>query len=171
MPRYLAALGLVQVLLTGCATTYLYEGRLRANDSSGTMREHVVYWNRTHRRFWFDSASGSVTLLSACSTSSLQYDEREGGIFFRRRGSDHILVPNERGVCGEVMGAKSVADLSEPEIQLTVYCVPEADEFSVAAPDAYLGARHEPYTIPVVKRAIGEDLRQDAPKRPVCDGN
>ena len=59
-------------MLSGCVTTRLYQGRITALDSQGTEQTHILYWNKTKRKLWFDTAAGSMTLLSGCSTNTVQ---------------------------------------------------------------------------------------------------
>ncbi len=157
---------LLILVFSGC-TQYIYQGQIRARDSLGKQRDHVIYWNKTQRAIWFDSAAGSLTLLSECSNNTVQYDEQEEGIIFRKRPNDTPQKSYKAKDCGKVIGAKHIKDIEEGNLKLTVRCEPEIDEFTVGGADSYLNAREEPYTFPITKKAT-KNLNADLPKRPVC---
>src|SRR3989344_4398157 len=162
--RWLALI-LLPLALAGC-TQYIYQGQIRAPDSLVQERDHLLYWNRTHRILWFDSAAGSLTLLSECSSNTVQYDEQEDGIIFRKRPSDKLVAPYTGNECGKMIGQTRIKDIEEGQLNLTMHCEPEVDEFTVGG-DSYLKARAEPYAFPVTKR-VTKDLLKDTPKRPPC---
>lgn len=163
------SLVLLAVLLSGC-TTYVFQGTIEAPDSSGTERQHLVYWSKTERPAGFDTVSGGIRVLTECSTNTMVFAEREDAIVFRRR-------PNDRGVgtdvplggpCGQVLDAERIRDLDEGVLRLTVHCEPVGDEFSVGN-QAYLQAQEQPYRFPISRKKV-DDLEEDTPERPACRG-
>lgn len=151
------------VVTAGCGAPEIYNfaGHLMAEDSVGEEREHVIYWNRTDWQAGRDNAAGSIILLSECSTIAIPFDERDDGIIFRMRASDRRVIGSGGAECGRVRGFKRIDEISEGELQLTVACEPEVDEFNAGGSDRYLKARVEPYRFRVVRV-------KEVPKRPEC---
>jgi hypothetical protein len=161
---------LVALIAVGCSTTYVYHGNLQAEDSDGVTRDHIIYWLKTDRRFWFDGAEGAVRILTECMPSTLAFDEREEGIVFRR-------TPTDEGVtgdiplgepCGVILTAKKVKDLPEGTIEVKIYCRHVVDEFEVGLAKAYLKARDTPYAFDVRREPNG-NFPGGAPKFDCAD--
>jgi len=157
------------LLLTGCAHNYVYSGVLEAEDSTGKMRQHLLYWNRTERPVWFDTVEGSIRMLPQCSANTVPYDEQPSGIVFRTRPTDKkIIGPAEPAICGEVLGAKHIQDLAEGRVELTVLCV-DTPKDDLDSPKPYLKARGEPYGFTVSKREVPNFSDPgNVPMRPKC---
>jgi hypothetical protein len=89
------------IILSGCASHYVYQGELSALDSASHVRTFLVYWTRTERPLWFDTAEGGVRLLTECSLNDLYFKEQENGIIFERREGDRGVGrgrPPQRGL-------------------------------------------------------------------------
>lgn len=177
VPAAMGARGLLVALalLSGCAHNYVYSGTLKAEDSKGKVRQHLLYWNKTERPVWFDTAEGSVRMLPQCSANTLQYDEKPGGIVFRARPTDKKVVgPVEpvlqERVCGTVLGFPQIKDLPEGKIEVTVLCE-DAPQDDLDRPKPYLRARAEPYAFTVSRlRVPNFSDEANVPKRPRCEG-
>lgn len=160
---------LLSLMVIGC-TTYIYQGKIQATDSTGKNRQFVVFWNKTSRTLWFDSTAGSVSLLTECSANTVEFDEQPNGIFFRKRPSDVMAVPVilPKDVCGEIFDKKRIRDLKEGYLPLSIYCKPTTkNEFALQSAISYLKASENPYIFPIT-RIKTEDLANDTPKRPPC---
>lgn len=153
MRRRLAPLVLMALVVAGCATQYVYYGHLDAEDSDGVTRDHIVYWLKTERRFWFDGVEGAVRLLTECMPSTIVFDETADGIVFRRTPNDEGVFGDVamNGPCGRVLTAKTVKELPAGVIRIEIYCRHAADEFDVGVQKAYLKARDTPYEFTVVR--------------------
>ena len=163
------AIAFVLAALPGCAQ-FTYFGRIEAQDSANRPREVVVYWTRTERMLWFDTAAGGVRVLTECSTNTLDYEEKPEGIVFLRRPNDvpvgHTIAPGEP--CGRVLGATRVQELGTDALELTVNCRPDtSDEFAIASVVHYPQARDAPYRFPIEK-ARTADVASGAPKPRAC---
>lgn len=162
------------LLLPGCAYNYVYSGTLEAEDSLGKQRNHLIYWNKTERPIWFDTAEGSVRMLPQCSLNTLAYDERPTGIVFRARPSDKKVIGEvepkiEERICGKVMSANQVKDLSEGRVEVTVFCE-DAPQDDLDRPKPYLKAREQPYPFTVSKQEVPNFSDEgNIPKRPKCE--
>jgi hypothetical protein len=157
------------VLLSGCAQ-YTYFGRMQAKDSADKDREFVVYWTKTERKLWFDTAAGGVRLLTECSTNVVDYEEKPQGIVFLRRPSDvgvgETIALGEP--CGSIVGGKHVADLTDGPLELTVHCRPDTtDDFAVSGVREYLRAREAPYQFDIQKKRTS-DVSGGAPEPQQC---
>lgn len=143
---------------SGCAQ-YTYFGSLQAKDSAGKDREVVVYWTKTERKLWFDTAAGGVRLLTECSTNAVDYEEKPQGIVFLRRPAD-VGVGRSIALgaaCGRILTAPRVADLGEGTLELTMHCRPDTtDDFSIPALRQYLQARDTPYRFQIHKKRTDE---------------
>jgi hypothetical protein len=161
-------------LLTGCAHNYVYSGVLEAEDSTGKIRQHLLYWNRTERPIWFDTVEGSVRMLPQCSANTLTYDEQPSGIVFRARPTDtKIIGPAEatlrERICGEVLSAKRIKDLAEGQVEITVRCA-DTPQDTLDRPKPYLKARDQPYGFTVSKREVPNfSDAGNVPARPKCE--
>jgi hypothetical protein len=159
-------------LLTGCAHNYVYSGVLEAEDSTGKMRQHLLYWLKTERPIWFDTVEGSVRMLPQCSLNTVAYDEQPNGIVFRlRQGADKkIIGPAEPPICGEVLSAKRIKDLVEGQVELTVLCA-DTPQDDLDRPKPYLKARDQPYGFTASKREVPNFSDEgNVPARPKCEG-
>jgi hypothetical protein len=161
------------LFLSGCAHNYVYSGTLEAEDSTGKTRKHLLYWNRTERPVWFDTAEGSVRMLPQCSLNTVAYDEQPDGIVFRARETDKQVIGQaapalKDRICGKVLNAGRITDLSEGTVEVTVLCEDApADEFS--RPKPYLKASEHSYPFPVTKREVPNFSDEgNVPKRPQC---
>ena len=163
------AIMVVLAALQGCAQ-YTYFGRIEARDSSNHEREIVVYWTKTERLLWFDTASGGVRMLTECSTNTIDYEEKPQGIVFLRRPED---VPVGREIplnepCGSVLGATRVEALIAAPLELTVHCRPDvSNEFAIATSRNYPLAREAPYRFPIEK-VKSETMPGGAPRPRAC---
>jgi hypothetical protein len=129
----------------------------------------VAYWNRTERPLWFDTAAGSVTVLTQCSANALQFDERPEGLVFRQRPGDRGVgaASAPGGICGRVEGGTTVVALDEGDLVLRVWCEPERNEFSVIVPGntgAYL-APDRLWSFPVTRSELSPS---QTPRAPQC---
>ncbi|MGH8403311.1 MAG: hypothetical protein ACRESO_07925, partial [Gammaproteobacteria bacterium] len=116
------------VLLPGCATTTLYTGHFEAQNSAGQEREFVLYWNSTQSIFT-GTKSSPVTLLTQCSSRTIQYEERpltdnaksatqfvfRGEPGFDTAAGSKDLPPS--GICGRVLSADRIQNLNGPRIE------------------------------------------------------
>ncbi|MCL5801187.1 MAG: hypothetical protein M1283_01405 [Gammaproteobacteria bacterium] len=167
MGATLRGLLLVALMVSGCAHRYVYSGALEARDSLGNVGQHLIYWNKTTRPLWFDSQEGSVRILPQCSLNTLAYDEQPTGIIFRARDRDkHVLErAQDKHVCGRILNADRIIDLSEGSIRVTVSCE-DAPQDDLDSPQPYLKAREQPYEFPVTRREVSDF--SEIPKRPEC---
>ncbi len=163
-------------LLSGCTTT-LYTGRFTATDSAGKEQPFVVYWNAPEPLIGARTASPVPVL--PCYPRTLQFEEQPAltgsgaptWIVLRAEpGQDQPVasVPQlAEGICGRILNAPRVADLTGAELELTITCeAAAADEFSTLKP--YLKARTEPYRVTILQRET-DDLNRDTPKREACN--
>jgi hypothetical protein len=167
--KTMTALLAAALVLSGCAQ-YTYFGRIEAKDSADQDRDVVVYWTKTERKLWFDTASGGVRVLTECSTNAIDYEEKPQGIVFLRRPSDVPVGPDIAlgAPCGQVLGATRVKELDVGALELTVHCRPDVgDEFAIASLTHYPKARDEPYRFPIQKSRTG-DLAAGAPQPRPC---
>ena len=166
------------VLLAGCATTTLYTGHMQAQNSAGQELEFVLYWNTTTSIFSGTKAS-PVTLLTQCSTRTIQYEERPvtdsaqnpTQIVFRGEpgfdtAADSTELPSS-GVCGRVLSADRLQDLSGPRIEFTVSCKPVGGNPFAVQDNSYLQDRDTPYVVDVTATDT-KDLAAATPHRPSC---
>jgi hypothetical protein len=163
----LRGLTIATLLLSGCAHNYVYTGTLAAEDSQGKQRQFLLYWNRTERPIWFDTAEGTVRVLPQCSLNVMPYDERPEGIIFRARDTDKKVIDPERDqqVCGRILSGNVVTDLPDDSLSLTVLCADSpVDELN--QPKPYLKARPEPYTFNISRLEVPDFTA--IPKRPQC---
>ena len=174
MERTIRMLALCSMMiLSGCASHYVYQGELSALDSASHERAFLVYWTRTERPLWFDTAEGGVRLLTECSLNDLYFKEQENGIIFERREGDKGAgrdVPL-KGTCGEIQSAAKIRDLAEGRLLLSVYCLPDFNDnpFADTAAMQYLKAKDGPYEI-MISRKKTPDVEQHIPQRPACRG-
>ena len=156
---------LAATLLAGC-TTYHYSGRVEASDSSGNMREFLLYWRKTEYAFIYGVNEGPVSLITQCSLNNVLFEEREGGIVFRHRPDEDRFVNGPRHaandtICGLVEGARNIENLNAGAgaVTIRIWCRPESNR-SIRA---YLMPRDEPYVFDIVREKTDE-----APKKPDC---
>ncbi len=168
----------VVLLLAGCATTTLYTSHFRAENSAGQQREFVLYWNVTSSVFTGSKAS-PVTLLTQCSSRTIEYEERpvpgqtqnaiqiifRGEPGFDTAADSQTLPPS--GICGRVLSADHLTELSGPRIEFTIRCKPVAGNAFAVQDNSYLGAREAPY-VADVNISKTKDLAADTPHRPAC---
>lgn len=167
MGSALRGLLLMTLILSGCASRYVYSGTLEASDSAGNVNQHLIYWNKTTRPLWYDSQEGSIRILPQCSLNTLTYDEQPDGIIFRARDRDkHVLegLPDKH-VCGRILNANRIVDLLEGDIGVTVFCR-DAPQDDLDSPQPYLKAREQPYKFPVSRQEVPDF--SEIPKRPPC---
>jgi len=158
------------VLVSGCAT-YVYQGDIRAADSSGVERQTRLYWTKTDPLIGAAKA-GPAVLRTACGTP-VTYVEQPNAIVFRGTpGQDRLAGQSgsvQSGqVCGRFIGHQHFVDIGAGPLRLTVHCVPMTDEFSVGR--AYLQARQAPYTFQVHEQKHWSLLGTvpDVPPPPPC---
>jgi hypothetical protein len=167
MKKRLIIAVLVILTLSGCSS-YVYFGSIETRDSDGEMREHLIYWFRTERTLWFDEASGSIRLLTECSTRTMNFDETETGIIFRRSSEDKAdsgeISIND--ACGRIIGYSRIEDIPEGLLELEVFCHPLPNEFSTAQ-RAYIMSGDTVYVFNVI-RMDRDEFEGGAPKRTDC---
>ena len=166
----------IVLLLTGCATTTLYTSHFEAQNSAGQNREFVLYWNTTTSVFSGTKAS-PVTLLTQCSSRTIEYEERPVAgqsatqiVFRGEPGFDTAAGSTElppSGVCGRVLSADRLQNLSGPRIQFTVSCNPVSGDPFTVQDNNYLQARDIPYIVDITAVKT-KDLTTDTPHRPSC---
>ena len=160
------------VLLVGCAHHFVYSGAIDAPDSTGVAQPYVLYWTKTDRPLWFDTADGGVHILP-CNPNVLDYDERPAGIIFRARANDKQVIGDSatalsERICGKVLGPTRIADLSEGVVEVTVWCE-DAPQDELDRPKPYLSARTEPYDFSVSRREVSNFSDPgNVPLRPTC---
>lgn len=156
--------------LSSCST-YVYYGKIKALDSKGKDRHHLIYWTKTERTLWFDEVSGSIRLLTECSNRTVNFDETEDGIFFRCTPQDEGVGREValNGPCGEVLNYKKVKNIPEGNLELKIYCQALTDDFSVGMQE-YLMAGDSVYVFQVVKTEK-DSFADGAPPRPDCRDN
>lgn len=164
-PTGLLAMVLAAGILAGC-TTYHYVGRMEATDSSGNMRQFVLYWRMTEYAAIYGDNEGAISLLTQCSFNNVLFKERDGGILFvRRRDEDDFIGEPQHAagdeICGRVEGADKIEDISEGTgaLSIKIWCRPRSN--SPLRP--YLLARDESYVFDIVREKTDE-----APKKPFC---
>ncbi len=167
MGTILRGLLLMVLVLSGCAHRYVYSGSVEDLDSRGNMGQHLIYWNKTERLFWYNSREGSVRILPQCSLNTLAYDEQPHGIIFRARDRDKPVLESlpDKGVCGRILNADRIVDLPEGSIRVTVSCE-DAPQDDLDSPQPYLKAREKPYAFPVTRKEVSDF--SEIPKRPEC---
>ncbi|MCK4526619.1 hypothetical protein KAW18_04545 [candidate division WOR-3 bacterium] len=159
---------LISVVFTGC-TRYTYYGAIRAEDSVGEMKQHLIYWTRTERLLWFDECSGTIRLLTEGSLETIPFDETEKGIIFR-------YIPTHKGVthpvgigeaCGEILDVKEIKELTEGALRLKIYCTYDSTDFTVGtlSDHAYLKAKDTIYVFDIIRKKSSE-FEDGVPKRP-----
>lgn len=165
-----AAVLVFVVLLNGCAT-YVYQGEIRAEDSSGVARRTQLYWTKTDPLIG-SAKAGPAVLRTACGTP-VTYVEQPDAIVFRGVPGQDRLAGQEVSVapgqeCGRFLGYRHFAVIRDGELRLTIHCEPVNDEFSVGR--AYLQARQEPYTFPIHVEEHWSLLGRmpDPPPPPAC---
>lgn len=159
---------LLLVFISGCGTTYVYYGLFEEENSAGEEREHLIYWTKTVRPFWFDECDGSMRLLTGCSYETILFDETEDGIVFRctpyHIGVTHTVEAG--GLCGEILNTKKIGELAEGKLMLKIYCAYNYDEFT-EGDHSYLQAQEDVYEIDIKRKKISE-FGGNVPKRPEC---
>lgn len=161
--RRMPLLFLVPVLLLAGCTTYTYQGRITAMDSSQVEREVIVAWSKTDPLIGAPKAD-AIVLRTACG-APVTYDEKETGIFFFGvPGSDLPLRPDlqksQHVICGQVLGHTRVEDIGAGTLRLEILCTPKAGRF-VGTKRRYLKARDEPYTFEISETKDWSFLGQD----------
>jgi hypothetical protein len=153
------------LMITGCGTQYVYHGRISAECSDGEVRDHLIYWRGTDRTLWFDTADGSIHLISRCVMNAVAFDESEEGILFYARPQDAgdftSITPKEP--CGRILNADKVGDLSTGPLQLEIWCHHEGDFDAPGVIKAYLKASETPYEF-VIMKDKAETFPGGAPK-------
>jgi len=160
---------LLIVFLAGCGTTYVYYGTIEDENSVGEERTHLIYWKKTERPLWYDECDGSVRLLTECSRETIEFQEREDGIIFRRPENYHIGVTHtveEKESCGEILNAKKVSELTEGKLLLKIYCTYDYGDFT-EGDHSYLKARDEAYEFDIIRKKSSE-FKEGVPPRPEC---
>lgn len=159
------------ILLQACGTSYIYQGNIEAKDSLNNDRKFTLYWSKTKYPLWFGTQTGPVNLLTECSTNTVNFDETERGIIFRRRPNDEGVYGNValNDPCGQIIGADTVKSIELGDIRITINCKPLMDDWS-ATNTAYLMARQDPYQFRI-HRTETKDIKKDVPKSPRCESN
>jgi hypothetical protein len=160
---------LLIVFLSGCGTTYVYYGTIEDENSLGKEREHLLYWRKTERPFWYDECDGSVRLLTECSRETIEFKETADGIIFIRPKNYHIGVTHDvksGEPCGEILNAKKISDLTEGKLLLKIYCTYDYSDFT-SGDHSYLKAQDEAYEFDIIREKSSE-FESGAPKRPEC---
>jgi hypothetical protein len=145
---------LLSLLSLSACTNYLYQGSLRAPDSNGVEREHVIYWPKTELLLG-KTKGGPATLMTECG-SAIQFDERPEGIVFR--GSPASDIDPKTGhpvdlehICGRFLNFKRFADSNAGDLQISVLCTALSDDFSVIE-RSYLQANDSPYIFNITEQ-------------------
>ena len=162
--RWGLGIALCFLWLSGCAH-YWYVGRMNALDSGGKERDVLVYWNRTERALWFDTVAGAVRVKTQCG-STIVFEEKEDGVIFRARPSDQAVGAQPiplGGVCGRIVDARRIGDLTAGELHLDVQCQPRITAFSTAAVHYLQAGRHN---FQIIREARPVE---DAPDTKRCD--
>jgi len=144
--------------LTGCtSTTTLHTGSIVVNTPTHQHQTSMVYWTTTDRPFWFGTESGTIRLLTSCSTNTIQFDEQPNGIIFRRRQTDVPVVGDIplNGVCGRIENADTIRDVDD-ELVLTLSCQNESNAFTVTNTE-YPVASVNSYVIPITSIELTDD--------------
>ena len=158
---------LIIFAVCGCAQ-YTYFGSIEEQDSDGNMRTNLVYWTKTERKLWFDESSGSIKLLTECSLSTVNFDEKENGIiFYNTGGNEGVSHPvNINEPCGEILDVKKINKLTEGTLRLKIYCKNVDEEFTEGN-HAYLKAKDGVYEFQII-RGKSTEFEDGVPKRPDC---
>ncbi len=150
----LIILTLAMTMVSGC-TNYIYQGRIKADDSAGVSREVVLTWSKTEPLI--GSAKADMAQLHTECGVLMVFENRSEGIIFRgepgrdrvapslARAGEAINITTGAGVeCGRVINASDLKDLDAGKVSLVVRCEPLNTEFS-ANKRRYIKAREEAY--------------------------
>ena len=159
------------LFLAGC-TTYTYQGRITAMDSSQVEREVIVAWSKTDP--WIGEPKADAIVLRTACGAPVTYDEKETGIFFFGvPGSDIPLRPelqkSQHVLCGQVLDYTRVEEIGAGKLKLEILCSPKAGRF-VGSKRRYLKARNVPYEFDITETKEWSFLGQDVVlPSPVCN--
>lgn len=172
MPVLRRSILLIFVFVLGGCATYVYQAEIRADDSSGVLRQTQLYWTKTDPLIGRAKA-GPAVLRTACGTP-VTYVEQPDGIVFRGvPGQDRLagkavsVAPGQ--VCGRFLGYRRFTAIKGNAVRLTIHCEPLPNEFSVGR--TYLKAREAPYDFPLHVEKYWSLLgRSPVPPPPTCHG-
>ena len=155
------------VFITGC-TTYVYYGGIESEDSSGEMRNHLIYWTKSDRMLWFGECSEVIRLLTECSYETVVFKETEDGIIFPPDPNYKKVIYQEDASkpYGQVLDVSKVSELTEGTLRLVIYCEYDSTEFTVGNHHT-LKAREEPYEFDIIRKRSSEFVH-GVPERPDC---
>jgi hypothetical protein len=151
------------VFLLNC-TTYVFYGEIRAEDSAGEMRNHLIYWTKTDRLLWFDECSETVRLLTERSLETVVFKETGNGIIFDDPNYRKVIHADDPELLGKILSSQKVKDLNEGVLELVLYATYDSTEFTIGDHHTLM-AREEPYEFDVMKKKSSE-FEDGVPKRP-----
>ena len=147
------------LLLIGCAaTTNLHTGSFDIEASDGSNREALVYWTTTDRPYWFNTESGTIRLLTSCSTNTLQFDEQAEGIIFKRRQTDEPVgkdIPLD-GECGKIENADIVRNVND-KLVISLSCKNKKNAFAITDTE-YPKVQKENYEVDITVSELEDDI-------------
>jgi len=154
---------LIFTLFIGCAT-YVYYGEITAEDSSGEMRDHLIYWTKTTRVLGFDECSEVVRLCTEHSYETIVFKETEDGIIFPRNPEYKkvIFQTDTAGPYGKILDAMKVRELKEGKLRLAIYCEFDSTVFTLGDHHT-LKAREAPYEFDIIRKK-SSDFKNGVPK-------
>lgn len=147
---------LIFTLFIGCAT-YVYYGELSSEDSSGEMRNHLIYWTKTSRVIGFDECSEVIRLCTERSYATIVFKETEEGIIFPRdpEYKKVVLQTDTAGPYGKILDAEKVSELKEGKLRLVIYCEFDSTDFT-SGDHHTLKAREAPYEFDILRKKSSE---------------
>lgn len=153
MQRKIFVMLLLGSFLTGC-TNYLYQGRIKAEDSAGKQRDVVLYWTKTDPMIG-DAKADMAHVLTECG-ALVVFENRPEGIVFRGDPQRDRLAafatitaqPSQTMECGRILHRQRLTDLGQGKVALTIRCEPKSNEFSVK-PLTYIKAQESAYEFDV----------------------
>jgi hypothetical protein len=158
---------LLITIFVGC-TTYVYYGGIEAEDSSGEMRNHLLYWTKTERMLWFDECSEIIRLLTECSNETVIFKETEDGIVFPSNPYYKKVIYHADMLepYGKILDVKKVSELTEDKLRLVIYCEYDSTEFTTGN-HHILKAKEEPYEFDIMRKKSSE-FKNGVPEPPEC---
>lgn len=145
---------LLVMVLSGCTTNYMYQGRFSAKDAYGKERHFLIYWPKTELLLG-ETKAGPAIMLTECNQTAIDFsDQSQNEIVFRgEQGSDRLIkgkTPDngESFNCGRILKYAKFVDIPTGPIELSITCEPVSNEFAIKPRD-YPKARTEPYLVPV----------------------
>lgn len=162
-------------LLTGC-TNYLYQGRIKAEDSAGKQRDVVLYWTKTNPLIG-DEKADMAHVLTECGALIVFENQPQGIVFRGDPQRDRLAAfatitaqPSQTMECGRMLHAQRLTEVGQGKVSLTIRCEPKTNEFSVK-PVTYIKAREAAYEFNVRENKQWSFLGRTpkAPEVPTCN--